>query len=126
MPEPAPHERRPRLPAGAPDAKPPQPPKRRFRPGFIGIVVIALALNYALVNVISPPEPSITVPYSPFFLDQVDANNVKRISPLGETVEGEFKKRVSYEDSDAATQFETEIPQFANGDQLEAMLRQHA
>src|SRR4051794_22232090 len=126
MPDPAPHERRPRMPATPPDRPDGDPPKRRLpRPGFIGIVVIALALNYALVNFISPPEPQVTIPYSPTFLDQVNSNNVKRISPLGETVEGEFKKRVTYEDNDPATQFETEIPQFANGDQLEASLREH-
>jgi cell division protease FtsH len=112
------------MPTPTPDRPDGTPPKRRIpRPGFIGIVVIALALNYLLLNVISPPEAQITVPYSPFFIQQVENGNVKRISPLGETVEGEFKKRVRYEDSEAASQFETEIPQFANGDELEALLR---
>src|SRR4051794_8710495 len=108
--EPAPDGR------GAPPAK---PPRRSFmRPGFIGLVVALLVVNWLVVNLIAPPEPSVTVPYSPYFLNQVHSGNVKRIAPIGETVTGEFKAEVHYPDPDstAATKFKTEIPQFANGD----------
>ena len=77
-----------------------------------------LALNWLLLQVLAPPEPRPTIPYSPNFLAQVDKGNVKRISPIGETVTGEFKKDVKYPDARPTTvkNFETEIPSFANGD----------
>ncbi len=107
-------------PAG--DGKPPG--RRMPRPGLLLIIVGALALNWLLLNVLSPPAPTVTVPYSPTFVGQVKAGNVKRISPLGQTVTGEFKKPVANPEkkTESAKNFETEIPQFANGDQLEALL----
>jgi cell division protease FtsH len=100
------------------------PPRRRFRPGFLALIITALALNWILSQVIAPPESRITVPYYPTFLNQVQAGNVTRISPLGETVTGEFKASVADPDdtSQKAKQFDTEIPQFTNGDKLEALL----
>src|SRR3954466_5608767 len=103
------------------------PGHRRFmRPGFVTIVVVLLAINYILLNVLAPTQPVATVPYSPYFLSQVDAGNVERISPIGETVTGVFKTKVRYPDKDApeTDKFSTQIPAFANGDQLEAQLRE--
>ncbi len=127
----APHERRPRMPSSSSQAKNGAdgdgPPKRRFgRPGFLLIVLVLLAANYGLLNLISPPTPTVTVPYSPTFLREVQAGNVERISPLGETVSGKFKEQVKYpaKGGSSAKVFETEIPQFANGDQLEKTLRE--
>jgi cell division protease FtsH len=103
----------------------PVPPKRRWpRPGFLALIIGALALNWVLSQVIAPPEPRITVPYSPTFLSEVRAGNVDRISPLGETVTGEFTAKVADPEDKKSTakQFETEIPQFANADKLEALL----
>ncbi len=105
---------------------PPAPPARRFRrPGFLVIVIGLLAANYLILNLVSPPTPRVTVPYSPTFIEQVDKGNVMRISPLGETVSGEFKQAVTYpaKDGEKAKSFDTEIPQFANGDALERRLR---
>ena len=48
-------------------------------------------------------------------------NNVKEISSKGDTVQGEFKKEVKYK-GDKATDFETEIPTFANKDELSSLL----
>src|SRR4051794_14151338 len=124
----APFERRPRMPSrsgqGTPDQTP--PPRRRMpRPGFLVVVLVLLALNWVLLQVLAPPEPRATIPYSPNFLQQVDKGNVKRISPIGETVTGEFKAKVAdpEDTSTKVTNFQTEIPSFANGDQLEATLR---
>src|SRR4051812_10615160 len=114
------------MPTQQPERGDQAPKKRRLpRPGFLMLVVGALALNWVLAQVLAPPEPKITVPYSPTFLNEVKAGNVTRISPLGETVTGEFKVKVADPDDKKSTakQFETEIPQFANGDQLEALLR---
>jgi len=127
MPDPAPTERRARIPSKSGDANTPDKPQRRFpRPGILMIVVIALALNWVLASVISPPDPSVTVPYSPTFLEQVEQGNVERISPLGETVTGEFTEKVAPPDdpdAEAAIKFETEIPQFAAEQRLENLLR---
>ncbi len=102
-------------------------PKRRFpRPGFLITVVVLLGLNWLLLNVLSPPEPRPTIPYSPNFLQQVDRGNVERISPIGETVTGEFKEEVDVDTDDtdeAVKNFETQIPTFANGEELEETLR---
>jgi cell division protease FtsH len=104
-----------------------KPSQRRFmRPSFLTLVIALLAINYLLLNVLAPTQPVATVPYSPYFLDQVDKNNVERISPVGETVTGVFKEKVHYPkaDSKATDKFKTEIPAFANGDELEATLRE--
>ena len=115
------------MPSKTEESKGSDAPQRRFpRPGILMIVVIALAANWALASIISPPEPRVTVPYSPTFLEQVERGNVERISPLGETVSGEFTTAVKppeEPDVEAAKQFETEIPQFADGKKLEALLR---
>jgi cell division protease FtsH len=112
------------MPSASSDREEATPPRRRFRPGFLALVIGALALNWILSQVIAPPERQITVPYSPTFLNEVRSGNVERISPLGETVTGEFKASVADPDdkSQKAKRFETEIPQFTNGDKLEALL----
>jgi len=125
MPEPAPHERRARMPAPKASEGEATPTQRRMpRPGLLVIIVAALALNWLLFNLLAPPEKSVTVPYSPTFVQQVSNGNVKRISALGETVAGEFRTKVASPDrpSEKATKFETEIPQFVVGDRLEALL----
>src|SRR3954447_14192574 len=101
----APFERRPRMPSRSTASTPDQgtPPRRRMpRPGFLVIVLVLLGLNWLLLNVLAPPEPRATIPYSPNFLQQVDKGNVKRISPIGETVTGEFKQKVP-DPSDSST-----------------------
>src|SRR3954452_9294231 len=126
------YERRPHVPTGD---KPPEGPDRGQRgrmpmprPRFIVIVIALLALNYASVALLGPGrQPSIDVPYNPTFLQQVEAGNVERISAKGETVEGKFKKAVKPPDNaggKAAKNFETEVPTFANTDELSKALRE--
>jgi cell division protease FtsH len=134
----APTERRPRTPLPrSGDGKPPaqgggQPPARMPRmPGsrnFWLLILVLLVINYATVGLFaSGREHSVTIPYSPTFLQQVTQNNVKAISSQGEAVSGELKKEIRYpkSDSEPAKNFETQIPTYANGDQLEQQLRQH-
>src|SRR3954453_21949733 len=124
------HERRPHVPTrdpeGSPDGRPPRTGMRMPRPRFIAIVLALLAINYVSVALLGPGRhPSIDVAYNPTFLEQVDAGNVKRISAQGETVEGEFKKAIKPPDdpkADAAKNFQTEVPTFANTDQLSKAL----
>ena len=49
-------------------------------------------------------------------------DNVKEISSKGDTVQGEFKKDVTYK-GDKAKDFKTEVPTFANKDELSYLLR---
>jgi cell division protease FtsH len=99
---------------------------------FLGIVVLLLALNWITVALFAPGrQTSITVPFSPVFQQQVDANNVDRISTQGEAIEGHFKKPVTYppkgkDGSKTASNFETQIPTFAaNTDTVFQELKAH-
>src|SRR3954464_5511953 len=93
---------------------------------FIAFVVALLALNFVLSTTVFGPKenPQVTVPYSPYFLSQVDKNNVKEISAQGEQVQGHFKKKVDYKGT-KTDRFKTQVPTFANTDQLDATLREH-
>jgi cell division protease FtsH len=88
---------------------------------FLIILALLFILNWAIVAIFAPAEPRISVPYNPTFLAQLRDGNVKEISPTGETIKGEFKKEVSYE-GDEATNFETQVPTFANERQLSELL----
>jgi cell division protease FtsH len=107
------------------DRAPQKPPMipwsgRRFLVILIGLFV----LNWALVALFAPAEERIRVPYNPTFVNQVQEGNVKEISSKGDTVQGEFKKEVTYQDN-TAKKFETEIPTFANTDQLSQFLSEN-
>jgi cell division protease FtsH len=125
----APHERRPRTPLPRDD----KPPERRSFWRSVGgrfwvLVLVLLAINYATVALFAPGrEQSVTIPYNPTFREQVEKNNVVKISSTGESVSGEFKNEVRYPDSkaDPVKNFETEIPTFANTDALSGLLQDH-
>jgi cell division protease FtsH len=92
---------------------------------FWVLLGVLLVVNYLSVAIFSPGrERSVTVPYQPDFVEQVEAGNVSKISTTGETVSGEFEKayKPKGEDVDAAKNFETEIPTFANTEELSAQL----
>jgi len=88
---------------------------------FLIILGVLFLLNWAIVAIFAPAEKRISVPYNPTFLREVRDGNVKEISSTGETVKGEFKRDVTYE-GDKAQNFETEVPTFANEDQLSRLL----
>ena len=128
---PAKHERRPRTPMERDErgmhveGEPGKRPRISFGRRFLLIVGLLLVLDYVTVALFGPEEERIRVPYSPFFLEQV-RDNVKEISSKGETVTGEFKKEVKDPDGDATSdKFETEVPTFANQDQLSELLEEH-
>jgi cell division protease FtsH len=91
---------------------------------FITILLGLFVLNWLIVALFAPPEDKIKVPYNPTFLSQVRADNVKEISASGDTVKGEFKDKVTFE-GDSAKRFETEIPTFADDQQLSSLLETH-
>jgi cell division protease FtsH len=127
MPE-APNERRPRTPMPRQGAPVPRPPQMPFGRRFWLLVLALLAANYIVVALFAPgKERSVTVPYSPTFLTQVRDGNVQKIGSTGstgETVHGVFKKAVRYPNDKAepAKNFSTQIPTFANTDQLSKAL----
>src|SRR5215213_268571 len=109
------------LPRSGDDPSPP-----RFRTPRMQVLLIILGLlaaNYIFVAMFAPGKvESVRVPYSPTFLDQVNKGNVERISAEGATVEGRFKKEFTFEDNKPTKAFDTEIPVFADSDQLSADL----
>jgi cell division protease FtsH len=104
--------------SGAPKRQPmiPWSPRR-----FITILVGLFVLNWLIVAVFAPPQNKIKVPYNPTFLTEVRSGNVKEISASGNTIKGDFRKKVTYK-GDSATRFQTEVPIFANRQQLSSLL----
>ena len=77
-----------------------------------------LLVNWILAAFFMSPEPRPAVSYT-FFLSQVSASNVELITSTGETLEGSFKKPVSYTPPQGGpaqdvTRFTTQRPTFAN------------
>ena len=88
---------------------------------FLLILALLFFLNWLIVAIFAPGEERIRVPYNPTFLTEVRQGNVKEISSRGETVQGEFREQVTYEEEEAK-RFETEIPTFANEEELSQLL----
>ena len=101
----------------------PTPGRRRFGWGWWVIWIVGLlALNYWTASRATEAPSRVRVPYSPFFLQQVDAGHVASITTKGTAVQGNFKKAERYGDSKPTTRFRTEIPTFANTDDLSSRL----
>jgi cell division protease FtsH len=98
--------------------------------GFWWFVLVLIALNWLSVILFAPSagEQRVTVPFSPYFLEQVKAGEVKSISSKGDTVEGDFKAKQRYPQSDkkatSTKLFATQVPSFWNGSQLSALLQE--
>ncbi len=101
---------------GKPPEKPPMLPFSLRR--FVVILAVLLALNYLFVAIFAPAEERKQIPYTPTFTQQVQKGNVKEIASKGETLTGDYKKKV-----DGADHFKTEVPTFANTDQLAKQLQ---
>ncbi len=94
----------------------------RFRWWWIAVALALLTLNYWVGSRAMENESRLSVPYSPFFLEQVRKGNVAEITSEGTTVQGTFKRPRSYDESEPKTEFETEIPAFADTDALSGLL----
>ncbi len=114
-----------RTPGRAAPPVEPAPPKKRSRAriGWWAAWIVALLLiNYWLGSRATKAPPRVQVPYSPFFIKQVQSGNVTEISSKGTAIQGTFKHAESYQKSKPTTAFKTEIPAFANTDQLSQLL----
>jgi len=113
-----------RQPAPGPKSPMPSGP-RRWLPLLVGLLVL-LAINYWISSRALEPNPRVRIPYNPTFIGQVTSGNVKEISSEGSSLQGDFKAKVRYppgNDGKDATRFSTEIPSFANTDQLSKLLQ---
>jgi cell division protease FtsH len=113
------------MPEHAPTGKPPH----RMR-GFWYFVLALVALNWLSVLFFQPStgEPRVTVPFSPYFLEQVKGGTVSTISSKGDTIEGKFKEKLRYPAGDEKVtptkEFATQVPSFWNGAQLSVLLQE--
>jgi cell division protease FtsH len=98
-----------------PDPKPPMIPRSRR---FIAILLGLLALNFVIAFFTSTPPERTQVPYSPFFVEQVRANNVEEISSRAETIQGNLKKPASFTppggEKVEVRHFKTQVPSFVD------------
>jgi cell division protease FtsH len=110
---------------GMPDEHKPTPP-HRWR-GFWLFLAVLLAINVFAARIVQPSgQPRVKVPFSPYFLRQLQAGRVKSISSTGDTINGTFASKVRYPPSKKSTPtplFSTEVPTFWNSTALTAQLR---
>jgi cell division protease FtsH len=113
---------------GMPEEHKPPPPHRMR--GFWLLLVGLLAINWLFVLIAQPAgQQRVTVPFSPYFLQQLEAGKVKSISSRAESIEGTFTEKLRYPPNDSSatptTLFATQVPSFWNGTQLTALLTEH-
>ena len=104
---------------------PPQPPRFGVSPRWIVLFFVLLAVNLFISARAMGPESRVRVPYSPLFLEQVKKGNVEEITSKGTDIQGTFEKEVSFAESKPTTRFRTEIPAFANTDELSQLLQEN-
>jgi cell division protease FtsH len=104
---------------------PPKPPRFGLSPGWMVLFGVLLALNLLISFRAMAPESRVRIPYSPFFLQQVKTSNVEEITSKGTDIQGTFKKDVTFDKSKPTTRFRTEIPAFANTDELSQLLQEN-
>jgi cell division protease FtsH len=90
---------------------------------FWWILVALLALNWFIVSLIPDRSSRLDVPYT-VFREQVAAGNVSEVTSRGDTIQGDFRKEVTYPaDSDETDdQFETQRPAFADDGLLQLLI----
>src|SRR5579864_8158113 len=109
-------------PARNPPAPPPAP---RFRVGWWVTLSIAalLLINYWAASMATQQAARVRIPYSPVFLHDVQAGTVKEIVSKGTAIQGTFTHKIRYQKSKPTTRFSTEVPAFANTDELSRLLQ---
>jgi cell division protease FtsH len=113
--------RPPQAPRGAPSD--PQPPRFRIGAGWVVFALVLLAVNFFIATRAMESPSRVSVPYSPFFLNEVNAGHVKEITSKGTDIQGTFTEKVKYAKNDPTTRFQTEIPAFNNNDALSKLLQ---
>jgi cell division protease FtsH len=111
---------------GMPEEHKPPPP-HRWR-GLWIFFLILLAVNWLSVLIVQPSsQPRVTVPFSPYFMNQLQAGEVSSISSTSGAINGTFKAKVRYPANDKnatpTTLFATQVPSFWNTNQLTELLQ---
>jgi cell division protease FtsH len=92
---------------------------------YVALLVVALGINYWGAHRVIQ-ETRIRVPYSPFFLQQVRADNVTTVTSTASELEGDFRTATKPAGSSTTSdRFVTEIPSFADTTQLSHLLEEH-
>jgi cell division protease FtsH len=110
-------------PQGQQPAKAPRRPRVRLS-WWIAWAVALLVINFWVAHRATQAPARVRVPYSPFFLHQVNAGHVADITSKGATVQGTFSSPQQYQGSKPTTRFKTEIPTFADTNALSRLLEQ--
>jgi cell division protease FtsH len=106
-------------------ATPSQRPRFRISWWWIAIALALFAVNFWVGSRVTEEDPRLSVPYSPFFLDQVRKRNVAKITSEGTTIQGSFIRPERYSNSQPTRDFETEVPAFADTDALSRSLERN-
>src|SRR5215468_5349329 len=92
---------------------------------YVVVIAVLLGVNYWAAHRVTEVT-RIRVPYSPFFLEQVRHDNVVSVTSTASEVQGDFLHATKPSGtSTTSTRFVTEIPSFANTNQLSELLQQH-
>jgi cell division protease FtsH len=95
----------------------PSPPRRPNWSRFWWVLLALLAINWIVSALLLGPAPRSAVSYT-YFVQQVDAGNVKEITSTADRIEGVFKREVPYPpgtpDAKKVDRFSTQRPSFAN------------
>jgi cell division protease FtsH len=91
---------------------------------YVVVVAVLLLINWLVAGALTGGLERATIAYSPLFFDQVQAGNVAEISSTDTgTIQGVFRKPVKVPGtSDSVTDFETQVPSFADDTALSADL----
>ncbi len=113
---------------GTPEEHKPTPP-HRLR-GFWMLLIVLLAVNWLFVLISQPGTlQRVTVPFSPYFLQQLEAGKVKSITSKSGTIDGTFTTKLKYPPTDSSAKptdlFATQVPSFWNSNQLTELLIAH-
>jgi len=105
----------------APDQGPPKPGLGRWW----WLLIAMLIVNWVVAGSLSTTKTTtLSVPYS-VFRTQVDQRNVATVTATGETIQGAFRRSVSYppgKNAKVSTEFKTERPVFANDQIFQQLL----
>src|SRR5882757_10191014 len=78
----------------------------------------------------STGQPRLKVPLSPYFLNEVNAGQVKSISSKGDTVDGTFTTKLKYPPTSTSatptTLFSTQVPSFWSNQEITQLLQSKA
>jgi cell division protease FtsH len=85
-------------------------------------IIALLLINYWAASMATQAAARVRIPYNPVFLQDVQAGKVAEIVSKGTAIQGTFKKPERYATSKPTTRFSTEIPAFANTNQLSQLL----